>query len=304
MNVIIFHMLVNLCSRMYNNSMQVGLSTATFFGKILTENALEKIKSLGVDIAEVFLTTFYEYEEKFINQLLLDLHGVEVYSVHSLNNHYEPELFNLVERTRADGQKIFDKVITGGSRLGAKYYTFHGPSRLKVKEYKLDYERIGIRVEELCQRAKAKGIDISYENVSWAFYNAPGFFQKLSKYSPSLKSCLDIKQAMQSYKYHNNIYGRPFSDKEIIALHKYTYEYIDDMGKSLVNVHLCDYDANGKLCVPGKGIFDFSSLIGRLRNSNYDGPLMIELYSRDYNEYSEVQDSINYIKETIRRNND
>lgn len=284
--------------------MKIGLSTATFFGKVLTEDALALIKSFGLGIAEVFLTTFSEYEESFTEELSKRLNGVEVYSVHSLNNHYEPELFNQVYRTRNDAEKILDKVLMGGKNLKARYYTFHGPSRLKVTEYKLDYKRIGTRVEELCQRAQLYGLDISFENVSWGFYNSPGCFQRLKEYAPSLTGCLDIKQAMQAYRSQREIKGGTALDiEQLDALEKYTYAYIEDMGNSLVNVHLSDYDGYGKLCSPGKGIFDFKKFFGKLKENGYNGPMMIELYSGDYSSFDEITDSINYLQKILTEGN-
>lgn len=284
--------------------MKIGLSTATFFGKILTEDALDYIKLLNIDIAEVFLTTFSEYEKEFTLQLSQRLNGVEVYSIHSLNNHYEPELFNRVDRTRHDGEKLFDKVIYGGNVLGASYYTFHGPSRLKVTEYNLDYKRIGARVEELCKRAAEYNIKISYENVSWAFYNSPGFFRKIKNYAPSLYGTLDIKQAMQAYRHLNSLSSNvALTERDKIDLENYTFQYIDDMSNSLSNVHLSDYDEYGKLCAPGQGIFNYDNLIDKLDKSAYKGPLMIELYSRDYESFNEIKDSIEYLKDIVNGGN-
>ena len=278
--------------------MKIGLSTATFFGKILTENSFEYIKSFGIDTAEVFLTTFSEYEESFTDLLKDRASGIEVYSVHSLNNHYEPELFNLVERTRSDGEKLLQKVLKGAEKLNAKYYTFHGPSRLKVTEYNLDYKRIGERAEELCHLAEGYGVKIAYENVSWAFYNRPGFFTKMLRYAPSLTGCLDIKQAMQAFRNQQGISaGRALTDGEYESLMDYTLSYIDDMGDRLVNVHLSDYHVTGKLCPPGQGIFDFSKLIFKLKKSRYSGPLIIELYSGDYENFDEIKESIKYLKD-------
>jgi sugar phosphate isomerase/epimerase len=285
-------------SPLYNDAMKTGISTATFFGKILTEDALYKIKSYGVDIAEVFLTTFYEYEADFVDFLTTRLAGVEVYSVHSLNNHYEPELFNRVERTRKDGEKILDKVLYGAKKLNAKYYTFHGPSRLKITEYKLDYERIGLIVAELVERASRMNIKISYENVSWAFYNSPGFFTKIKSYAPELTGCLDIKQAMQAYRNRHKISG-DMTAGEYDALIDYTLSYIEDMDKALVNVHISDYDLSGRLCAPGRGVFDFDKLIDKLKKHGYDGPLIIELYSGDYKSFDEIGQSVDYINNIL-----
>ena len=68
--------------------MKVGISTATFFTKVLTEDSFSVIKRLGADTCEVFLTTFYEYKDAFA-QLLKERKGdFDVYSVHSLNTQF------------------------------------------------------------------------------------------------------------------------------------------------------------------------------------------------------------------------
>ena len=54
--------------------MKVGISTATFFTKVLTEDSFSVIKRLGADTCEVFLTTFYEYKDAFA-QLLKERKG-------------------------------------------------------------------------------------------------------------------------------------------------------------------------------------------------------------------------------------
>lgn len=80
--------------------MKVGISTATFFSKVLTEDSFSVIQRCGGECAEVFLTTRYEYEPSF-GDLLAERKGdLEIYSVHALNTQFEPELFNSAERTR------------------------------------------------------------------------------------------------------------------------------------------------------------------------------------------------------------
>jgi sugar phosphate isomerase/epimerase len=165
--------------------------------------------------------------------------------------------------------------------LGAGSYTFHGPARLKRTPYVLDYDYLGERTQELCDTIKEYGAELAYENVHWAFFNEPPFFIELSKRVPGLKACLDIKQAMQA---------------------KVDYiEYIKCMGDRLVNVHVCDYDADGTLKAPGKGTFDFVTFFKVLRDYGYDGPVMTELYSSNYKDYRDLGESIEYLKNCMER---
>ncbi|MFA6765988.1 MAG: sugar phosphate isomerase/epimerase, partial [Clostridia bacterium] len=82
--------------------MKIGISTASFFSKEATEDTFQIIEEMGIQTCEVFLTTFMEYEPEFIQQLKEKKNSVDVYSVHTLNVQFEPELFNIVKRTRDD----------------------------------------------------------------------------------------------------------------------------------------------------------------------------------------------------------
>lgn len=258
--------------------MRLGLSTATFFLKEQTEDTFDLIKRLGLDLSEVFLTTFSEYEGTFVEILKERKSSVEVHSVHAYNTAFEPQLFNLADRTRLDGEYYFKKVLTAGRAIGANYYTFHGQARLK-KSSKIDIEWTGKRTEELWQMAKHYDIELCFENVHWAHFNCPEFFTEIKKYSPNIKACLDIKQAMQS---------------EV----DYT-KYLEVMGDRLKTVHISDYDEMGKTCLIGRGVFDFKTLFKRLNDSGYTGPILIEQYARDYENYSELKKAVDYIKEIL-----
>lgn len=262
--------------------MKIGISTASFFTKEATENTFEIIDKLGIDICEVFLTTFREYKRAFVEDLATRKKEIQVYSVHSLNVQYEPELFNSVKRTREDCEYFFKQVATGAGILGAKYYTFHGLARMKKTPYTIDFQRIGKRIDELDEMLSeyGNGCQLAYENVHWTFFNSPEFFDKLRKYS-NVKTCLDIKQAMQS--------------KHSI------YDYIDSMGDRLANVHLCDFDENGKLYMPGKGTFDFTKLFRYLLDKGYKGPVIMEVYANNYNNYNEIKQGYEYLEECMNK---
>lgn len=257
--------------------MKVGISTATFFLKELTEDCFSVIRRLQGDCCEVFLTTFSEYEEDFAYMLKERLGGLEVYSVHSLNTTFEPQLFNPAKRTREDMEKIFRKVLRAGQILGAKVYTFHGQSRLK-KTHNFDPVAVGKRMFELGEIAKEYGITLSLENVHWAVFNTPQFFAECKKYCPNCGAVLDVKQAWQS--------GYDWRD------------YLDAMGDRLTNIHLSDHK-DGKICMVGDGEFPFEELVERLKKMNYQGPLLIEQYASNYDDYSQVEKSVKYLKNII-----
>ncbi|MCQ2603083.1 MAG: sugar phosphate isomerase/epimerase, partial [Clostridia bacterium] len=244
--------------------MKVGVSTATFFSKLLTEDTLSVIKNIGGDCAEVFLSTYCEYEPDFASLLKDRKSGLDIYSMHSLNTQFEPQLFNSVERTRKDAESIFNKVLATGQTLGARVYVMHGQSRLK-KSTSLNPEKVGKRLKELGDMCLDYGMTLCFENVDWAAFNTPEFFAVAKEFAPNIGATLDIKQAWRSgYDWR---------------------EYLDVMGDRLKNVHVCDKVENteaSKTCLVGKGVFPFAEFIDTLKEKGYDGPMMIEQYSSDF----------------------
>ena len=260
--------------------MKVGISTASFFLKAETEDALNILNAMGVEVCEIFLTTFREYRKEFIDMLLERKGNIDVHSIHTLNLQFEGELFNASPRTREDSEFFFRQAAEAGARLNANYYTFHGPPRLKRTPYIINYEWMGKRLNELNQIMREYGdkCQIAYENVHWTFFSNPEFFEKL-KETVDIKATLDIKQAMQSK----------------ISVD----EYIKVMGKDLVNVHLCDYHNDGSLALPGKGSVNFTDLFRKLIDIGYNGPLLMELYAKNYDNFDEVYQSYEYLQKCV-----
>lgn len=252
----------------------IGISTASLFMKTEVENSFDIIKKLDCKVVEVFLTTFSEYKKDFVEAMLPSMKGLDIHSVHSLNTHYEPELFNSQLRTYNDAVDILRQVLYAAKVFGAHYYTFHG--RSNPKKIAINFEQIGTRLIDVCNICKEYDVELCYENVHWALYNYSGFFKDLKSICPSVMATLDIKQAMQS--------GVD------------VYDYMDDMGDSIRTIHLCDMTDNGKTCLPGKGRFDFYRFFERLALNECNAPCLLEVYSNDYNTYDELARSLDYLR--------
>ena len=261
--------------------MRIGVSTASFYSKELTENSFKILHDLKIPLCEVFLSTLSEYEEDFV-KFLSDVKGdTEVYSVHTLTQQYEPELFNIMPRTRNDCEAILKKAAHAADILDAKYYIFHGPASYKPLTQPFNYEKLGKRVEEIRQivlNTSRGKTDVCYENVFWAYFRSPDYFTKIKEFT-DVKACLDIKQAQRS----------GFD----------VYEYLLSMKNRLTNIHLCDYNEQGQTTLPGKGKFDFLRLFKELRAIGYDGAAMIEVYSGDYLTYDELARSYDFLNECV-----
>ena len=73
------------------------------------------------------------------------------------------------------------------------------------------------------------------------------------------------------------------------------------MGESLEHIHVSDVDENGKMCLPGRGTFNFDELFLRLRDVGFDGPVLIENYQNDYAGLEELRVSYEFIAEKAEK---
>lgn len=262
--------------------MQTGVSTASLFLRKYNEEALPLLDSLGVKTAEIFLTTFSEYGEPFARTLLPLKGDINVHSVHILNTEFEPQLFNAHPRARADAYAWLERVMQGAKLLDAKHYTFHGTARVKKASRSGendDFKTIVQGFEQIVQTCEKYGVTLCLENVEWSTYNRVGVFEKIAPAVPTLKGVLDIKQA--------RISGYPYE------------RYLQEMGAKIAHVHLSDIDERGNICLPGKGTFDFSTLVKRLQDVGFDGPLLIEVYKNDYGDEQELKTACDYLDEIL-----
>ena len=262
--------------------MKTGVSTASLFVRQYNETALPLLDSLGIRTAEVFLATYSEYDENYARLLAERKGGIDINSIHILNTQFEPQFFNPHPRTRADAFAWLEKVLACARILGAPYYTFHGLARVKRETRSGDKDDFKKWIEgfhDICARCVAYGVTLCLENVEWATYNRPEVFSRIACEVPALRGVLDIKQARVS---------------------EYGYErYIDDMQDKLAYVHVSDLDERGKMCLPGRGIFDFDTLLKRLLDKGFDGSLIVEVYKDDYKDESELKTACDFLDEKI-----
>ncbi|MBQ9104119.1 MAG: sugar phosphate isomerase/epimerase [Clostridia bacterium] len=255
--------------------MQLGISTASLFTRFNTEDAIKFLNQNGVKTAEVFLESYCEYNKKFGKLVNKNRGDTKVHSIHTLTTQFEPQLYSVNERAKADSFNLLKGTAQAAKEMGAKYYTFHGTARLKKNSAPLDHDRVGKITQEIIDTIAPYGLTLAYENVHWCNYNYLGFFEEMRKRTTGLKATLDIKQARSS-----NL--SPF-------------DLIKEMGSDIVTVHLSDILDNGKMCLPGKGITDFEQLFRALYDKGFNGAMLIEAYSGDYGKNEELFESLDYI---------
>ncbi len=262
--------------------MQVGVSTASLFLRYDNEEAVRVLDGLGVDVAEIFLTSFSEYKPSFARIVKNEMGDLKAHSVHILNSQLEPQIFNRHHRVKADCYATLAEVMESANVLGAKYYTFHGGARFKKASRDPsndNFDRLGESIGEAYDFCQKYGVELCLENVEWSTYNRPGVFTEIKRRVPNLKGVLDVKQA--------RISGFGYE------------EYLGEMGADIATVHLSDVTSEGKMCLPGKGCFDFGTLFKRLLDVGYDGPLLIEAYKDDYRTVEELKNACEYLQEIL-----
>lgn len=263
--------------------MEIGISTASFFPKLYTEQSIEHIAALGAKLCEVFFASRCEYKREFALLVADELkkYGVRAHSVHALTTQFEPEFFSRNDRAYADAVEVGEELLSAAETLGARCYTFHGVMCLKRTKYTVDYDFFAKRLTALCEQAAKHGVQVCYETVHWAFFNNPEYFARLKEAVPALGATLDIKQTMQT-----GLGYEPF---------------LDAIGDRLRTVHLCDFDDNGRLLLPGEGTFDFETLFRRLADLGYEGPALMEVYTSSYDAEDRLKRAYEHLLECEAR---
>ncbi len=266
--------------------MKLGMSSACFFGKLDTEDAVDIMGKMGIDTCELFLSGASEYDTQFIDLLIKRMDGwkMKATSVHALSTQFEPQLFSISHRQREDAEKVFITVLKAAQKLGAGLYVMHGPTRVKRihQHTPTDYERYSKLTARLFTMAQEHNVRLCWENVHWCTFALPQFAAEIQKYEgcESLGFVLDTKQALQ-------------------AGHE-AGEYIRAMGKNLSNVHICDcYEENGRIVLglPGYGRYDYHALKAKLDVAGYNGPVILEVYKDSYKDYDMLKSSYKMMQE-------
>lgn len=261
--------------------MILGMSTAAFYGRWETEEAAEQIARLPFDCAEVFLQTFSEYEVSFAREVRARLGEMPCTSVHPMGSRFEIGMFSRSARQRRDTMDMFRRVLDASSALGAGTYVYHG--RYNPREGTLAWnaqanvDALGPMIEE----AAARGMTIGWENVSWCQLRDAQRVREARALLPQARFTLDIKQAMRS-------------GEEPIRLAR-------AMGDALCNVHVCDWNAQGKLCLPGEGTFNFDALFAALGETDYRGPVILEPYLELISSEAALLRSIAFLRGAMER---
>ena len=263
--------------------MQIGASSACFY-PLETEKSFLRLAKLGFTESEIFFNSVSELEPSFIKELkaIRDAYGMNIISFHPYESFAEGyRFFSRYERRFYDSVEGFKRYFEAAAELGAKYLVLHG-SKGKIDIPKEEYaERFG----RLNETAEAFGCTVAHENVVDYSGATPEFMQFMkSQLGSRFKMVLDVKQAR-----------RAKVDP---------YDFIRIMGDDIVHVHLSDFSENCDCLPPSeKGLFDFERLFTELDKVGYKGKYIVELYSDNYNNETEILTSAKYLEGILNKIN-
>lgn len=237
--------------------MQLGMSTAAFYGRWETEEAARQIAKLPLDCAEVFLQSSSETTVPFAGIVKENLGGMPCTSVHPMGA-YENYMARRPARQMQDAFDQFRRILDAGAVLGAKTFVYHGRHTPLLNPLAWDLSWNVEALVPMCEEAAQRGMAIGWENVYWCQLTEPKRVLEAKEALSDVRFTLDIKQAMRA--------GQDPLD------------FVRAMGERLCNVHVCDWKEDGTLCLPGEGVVDFDALFAALDETGYDGPVIMEPY--------------------------
>ena len=259
--------------------MRLGLSSAAFYGRLETEDAARKLRAFDLNTCEIFLETRSEYTREFGLLLKERLGGLPCRSIHAKGTQFEGDLFGASLRQREDAFGILEGVLDCGQALDAKVYVFHGQPDYRGGLNAARVPRLAETAGRICELSRERGISTAWENVSWCALKRPEDAAYLKDVCPDLCFVLDIKQAFEA--------GAD------------SFAFLPVMGARLIHVHVLDYDASGRLCLPGRGIFDFRRLRRELDAIDYQGDVILEPYSAQAEDEQALAESICYLRSVL-----
>lgn len=261
--------------------MTIGLSCAAFYGRMESEDQAAHLRAFPLDCCEVFLQTPSEYRAAFGRLVRQRLGGLPCASIHVKGTQFEPDLFGASARQREDAFATLRGALDAGQALGARWYVFHGPGGAAAPITLESIRALPERFQAMQAEAQARGLEILWENVSWCALRRPEDVREAAARLPGLRFVLDIKQARRAGV-------EPFA-------------MLEAMGGDIRHVHVLDWDASGRLCLPGQGVVDFDRLFGCLRALGYEGAVILEPYAAQAADEDALRRALDFLREKAHR---
>lgn len=260
--------------------MEIGISTSCLY-PMETEKAALLLAESDNSVAEVFLNTFSELEDSFLEKLksISQGHSMRIVSLHPCTSFAEAFcLFGDYERRFYDALAFYRRYFEAAEYLGAKIVVLHGDWKTGVLP-ETEYFK---RYELLMNEGAKRGIMLAQENVNRYRSEAPEFMLRMQKaFGSDFHMVFDVKQAVRA-GYDPLQFAQALAD-------------------NIVHVHISDNTAEKDCLPPGKGTFDFLSLFNILHAAGYGGDFVIELYRKNYNKIEEIYRAKSHLESMLQK---
>lgn len=253
-----------------------GISSSCLY-PLLTEQSVKFLCDNEIPTIEIFFNSFSELDTEYLKKLKDTLGNTKVVSVHPFTSIYEPYLFfSDYERRFFDGIKFYENYFKAAELLGAKYVILHGAKKDSNIDEKIYFDRF----HKVDMVAREYGVQLLQENVAPYKSSSSLFIKNMKEYLSDVGFTLDLKQCVRS---NENIMNM-----------------LEIMGENLRHVHLSDHTSTHDCLVPTFGEYNFIPFFERLDKMGYNGAALIEVYSQNYNNPTELIDGFFKIKEIYK----
>ncbi len=258
--------------------MKIGVSTASLY-PLETEIALETIGKAGVKNTEIFFNAESELKPSFID-ILYDIkteYGLNITAIHPTMSLAEPfMIFSEYEGGFVESLQKFARYSEVAAELGAKYIILHGGrpnGQTTDEEYCEKYMALN-------RETRKNGITVLQENVVGYRSGDIEFLHSMREILGSdANFCFDIKQSVRcGYE--------PF-------------EVLEDIFENIRHIHISDHSIASDCMLPLNGKFNFKKFFEILKQKDYNGACMIEVYKDAYKNHKEIFDSLDRLKSII-----
>lgn len=255
--------------------MKIGVSTSCFY-PLETEVSLENLGKAGIRHTEIFFNALSELKQSFVD-MLLDIkseYGITVASVHPTMSLAESfMIFSNYERRYFEAEEQYRRYSEIAAQLGAKYIIMHGgkPNGILSDE---EYCERYMRLKEITLQ---NGVDILQENVVRFRAGEVEFLRSMKDIlGRDASFCIDLKQSLRcGYD---------------------PYDLIEEFSDNIMHYHISDHSISSDCLLPGDGGFDFGKFFSVIREKDFDGSAIVEVYKDCYNTYEDIYRAFDKVK--------
>ena len=258
--------------------MDIGISSACYY-PLETELSLEEVGKSGAKVTEVFFNAQSELKNSFID-ILLDIkeeYGIKIASVHPTMSLAESfMIFSAYERRFYEALDQYSRYSEIAATLGAKYIIMHGGKPNGI-----------LSDEEYCERYMAlkratlkNGVAVLQENVAKFRSGDIEFLRSMKDIlGKDAEFCFDIKQSIRC-------------GLEPLSM-------IDEFWDNIRHFHISDHSLASDCQLPLNGGFNFENFFKILKNREFEGDCVIEVYNNAYKKFDELAVSCKNLKKFI-----